>query len=100
MAGMGCFSKGSCCTLGGLSSGLPWQRASSHANTDLATLACSEDDSSRRKVAMYAAAGGAALVVLICLILAVKLMPRPNNGTLFASPRAACSYTGASPLTR
>ena len=54
----------------------------------------SADDTSRRKVAMYAAAGGAALVVLISAILAVKLLPQPSDGTLFASPRAACSYTG------
>ena len=44
---------------------------------------------------MYAAAGGAALVVLVAAILAVKLLPRPSDGALFASPRAACSYTGA-----
>ena len=57
---------------------------------------CSADDVSRRKVALYAAAGGAALVVLISAILAVKLLPHPNgDGALFASPRAACSYTGA-----
>ena len=56
----------------------------------------SADDVSRRKVALYAAAGGAALVVLISAILAAKLLPGPSNGALFASPRAACSYTGAS----
>jgi hypothetical protein len=50
-------------------------------------------------VALYAAAGGAALVVLISLMLAVKLLPRPSDGTLFASPRAACSYTGMLPAS-
>jgi len=51
---------------------------------------------SRRKVVLYAAAGGVALVVLISAILAVKLLPGPSDGALFASPRAACSYSGAS----